>query len=87
MSPKQQKQEKKRRLWVHLLFLLLILLPLSTVATYTWFSISRTPKVSDMEMTINSAVGLQIAWSADAAENDWKQQLNSTNIKALPFSR
>lgn len=71
-----EQKKRQKTLLVTLLLLLLILLPLSTVATYTWFSISRTPKVSDMEMTINSAVGLQIAWSADAAEDEWKQQLN-----------
>ena len=75
----EQRQEKKRyRLWF-LLLSLLILLPLCTVATYTWFSISAVPKVSDMEMTINSGVGLQIAWSAEAPEKDWKQQLDFTD--------
>ena len=84
MSPKRQKYEqpdqykrKKTALW--LLMILLILLPLCVVATYTWFSISRTPKVSDMEMTINSSAGFELAWSADAAEEEWGQHLNFTD--------
>ena len=80
MSPKRQKIEqpeqykrKKTALW--LLMILLVLLPLCAVATYTWFSISRTPKVSDMEMTINSSAGLELAWSADATDEEWAQHL------------
>ena len=85
MSLKRQEhyareQDKRRRtLTIMLSLLLLILLPLCIVATYTWFSISRTPKVSDMEMTINSNVGLQIAWSADAPEEEWQQRLVYTD--------
>lgn len=67
----------KSAIW--LLLGLLILLPLCSVATYTWFSISRTPKVSDMEMTINSNVGLELAWSPDAAEEEWGQHLAFTD--------
>jgi len=69
----EQRRRKKIAIW--LLLCLLILLPLCSVATYTWFSISRTPKVSDMEMTINSNMGLEIAWSPDAAEEEWGQHL------------
>lgn len=73
----EQRKRQKTALW--LLMILLILLPLCTVATYTWFSISRTPKVSDMEMTINSSVGLELAWSADADEEEWGQHLTFTD--------
>ncbi|MBQ7035793.1 MAG: hypothetical protein IJN34_08665 [Clostridia bacterium] len=84
MSPKQQRQhweqkKKKKFLVIALLLLVLILLPLCTVATYTWLAISKTPKISDMEMTINSNHGLELAWSADAAEEDWQQQLDFTD--------
>ncbi|MBR3778451.1 MAG: hypothetical protein IKL13_01835 [Clostridia bacterium] len=87
MSQKRHKiehpqQNYRRQTLIWLLLLLLILLPLCTVATYTWFAISRTPKVSDMEMTINSGVGLQIAWSADAPEEEWLQHLSFTD--AIP---
>ena len=69
-------QRYRRQTLIWLLLLLLILLPLCTVATYTWFAISRTPKVSDMEMTINVGAGMQIAWSADAPEEEWLQHLS-----------
>lgn len=81
MSQKRQKiehprQQQRKRTAVWLLLILLLLLPLCTVATYTWFAISRTPKVSDMEMTINSNVGMQIAWYANAPEEAWSQHLS-----------
>ena len=84
MSPKRQeivysaqKQRKQTAIW--LLLGLLILLPLCSVATYTWFSISRTPKVSDMEMTINSTAGLELAWSPDATDEEWGKHLTFTD--------
>ena len=76
---RQDTRRKRRFLVIALILLLLVPLPLSTVATYTWLAISKTPKVSDMEMTINSNPGLQLAWSADAAEEDWGQQLLFTD--------
>ncbi len=69
-------QQKRKTLIIIFALLLLILIPLCIVATYTWISISKTPKVSDIEMTINSSPGLQLAWSKDAAEEEWEQQLN-----------
>ena len=81
MSPNQQRQhreQKKKKMFliIALLLMVLILIPLCTVATYTWLTISRTPKISDMEMTINSSPALQLAWSLDATEEEWSQRLD-----------
>lgn len=73
-------QKRRKNLIVIIALMLLILIPLCIVATYTWISISKTPKVSDMEMTINSSPGLQLAWSQDAAEEDWKHQLDFLDV-------
>lgn len=78
MHHKDQKR-KKRFLIVALFLMVWILLPLFVVATYTWIAISKTPKVSDMEMTINSGKGLQLAWEADAPDEAWGQQLIFTD--------
>ena len=75
----QDQKRKKRTLILLLIALLLILLPLCTVATYTWLGISKTPKVSDMEMTINCDPGLQLAWDIEAEDDEWKQQLDFTD--------
>ncbi len=78
MHPKEQKR-KKRFLIVALFLMVWVLLPLFVVATYTWLSLTKTPKVSDMEMTINSGAGLQLAWTADAPDEAWGQQLDFTD--------
>lgn len=69
------KPRISKKLIIMLVLCILILVPLSFAATYTWIAISKTPKVSDIEMTINASPGLQLAWSSDASEEEWKQQL------------
>lgn len=71
MTPK--KKPTRFRVVIYF-YVLLILMTLLTTASYTWFSISRTPRVSDLYMFINSASGLQISATPDAEE--WKLQLD-----------
>lgn len=47
------------------LYLILLLLVLSTVATYTWFSLSRTPQVSNLSMYVTSRSGLELSLTPD----------------------
>ncbi len=72
----ESAQERKRRKWYLLLYpyLLLILLILLTVASYTWFSLTQTPRVSDMYMYVNADTGLEFALAPDA--EDWTLQLD-----------
>ena len=70
----QQKNAKKGFRVAIYLYVLIILLSLLTVASYTWFSISQTPRVSDLYMYVNSPKGLEIALTHDAQE--WGQQLD-----------
>ena len=69
-------QNKKTSKWTILLglYMLIILMSLLTVASYTWFSLSRTPRVSDMNMYINSQSGMEL--SADPLAEEWKLQLD-----------
>lgn len=75
-----KKQTRKGRLIRPLIYLyaLIILLTLTTVATYTWFAISRTPKVSDMGLSINAPAGLEL--SADPLAEEWSQQLDFAQL-------
>lgn len=57
-------------------YLLLILFVLWVSATYTWFSISRTPRVSDMSLSVASQTGLELAYEWEAEDEDWTQHLN-----------
>jgi len=66
---------KKRRKNVLLYFyLLLILFTLWVSASYTWFSISRTPRVSNMGLTVAGQSGLELATTWNAEE--WFQLLD-----------
>ena len=51
---------KRRGVYIWILLMLCILL---VVASYTWFSITSRPRVSDMEMYINAPTGLELAGS------------------------
>lgn len=55
-------------------YVLLILLVLLVTATYTWFSLSREPRVSDLAMYVNAPAGFEL--SADYRTGEWVQQLD-----------
>ncbi len=55
-------------------YLVLVLFTLITVASYTWFAISRTPRVSDMNLYVNSSTRLEL--SMDPTAEEWTLQLN-----------
>lgn len=71
----KQNTQKKRRVNIFLyLYLLLILLLLLTVASYTWFSLTKTPRVSDLSLHVATTSGMELALTPDAEE--WKLQLD-----------
>ena|GEM_PF-820212 len=71
IRPLKAKRTKRIVLYVYMLIILLTLL---TVASYTWFSLSQTPRVSDMYMFINSETGLEL--STDPLADEWVLQLD-----------
>ena len=60
------------------LYAVIVLLSLFSVASYTWFSLSKTPTVSDMALYINAPVGMELATAADAEE--WVRQLDFSKL-------
>lgn len=56
------------------LYLVIILFTLLTVASYTWFSLSQTPRVSDLYLFVNTQTGLELSLTPDAEE--WELQLD-----------
>lgn len=74
------------------LYVLMLLLTLLVAASYTWFGLSRTPTVSDLEMYVNAAPGLEL--SQDYLSDLWSQQLdfptlvssNSAPLKPVTWS-
>lgn len=64
------------------LYLIFVLLSLFVVSSYTWFSLSKTPRVSNMNVYITSAAGLELSATPDA--ENWKLQLNVYETGMLP---
>ena len=73
----RKKQLPKILLSFYIVLLLFLLL---TVASYTWFSLSRTPRVSDLYMFINTTSGLELALEPNAEDDDWVLQLDFREI-------
>ena len=71
MAQKRIGQNSGRMILIYF-YLLLMLFLLLVAASYTWFSLSKTPSVSDLELYVNSAAGLEL--SADRTE--WTQRLD-----------
>ena len=63
------------------IYLLVALLSIFTVASYTWFTLSKTPQVSNMNVYITSGAGLELAASPGA--ETWTNQLDIYSTKEL----
>lgn len=66
---------RKKHILLKISLTLLVLILLLSTATYTWFSLSKTPKVNDMAIYINSNMGMDISWEPDNPDG-WGQHLN-----------
>lgn len=62
-------------------YLLIALLSLFSVASYTWFTLSQTPQVSNMNVYITANAGLELAASPGAEV--WSNQLDIYSTKEL----
>lgn len=81
MNRKKKSNHNGKKLLVSF-YMLLVLFTMITVATYTWFSISRTPKVSDMNLYVTSSSRLEL--SLDPASDNWTLQLDLHDL--MPVS-
>ncbi|MBE7066861.1 MAG: hypothetical protein E7385_04850 [Ruminococcaceae bacterium] len=70
----KERKIKKRTLIFIYFYATLFLLILLTVASYTWFSLSKSPRVSSMSLYVATDTGLSIALTPDT--DDWGQQLS-----------
>ena len=73
---KQQKNAARHRWW--LLYTLIVLAILLVTATYTWFSLSRSPRVSELALYVNAPYGLEL--SSDYTAGQWVQQLDYAEL-------
>lgn len=75
------KRVRKSKYFAIYLYMLLIMLVMTSVASYAWFEISRAPNVKDMQMYITSAYGLEL--SVDPATGEWGQQIDFWDTQEL----
>ena len=75
------KRIKKTPYFLFYIYLLFVLTSLFSVASYTWFTLSRTPEVSDMNLYITSGSGLEL--SADPGAAVWTNQLDIYEAEEL----
>ena len=74
-NPRTRAQKRITRIIIYF-YVLLVLMSLFTVASYTWFSLSKTPRVSDMNMYVNAPKGLELSLDPNAPDEDWVLQLD-----------
>ncbi len=85
-NQKLSKKKKRRRLVLYFLMILVLLL-LASVCTYAWFGLTKTPRVSNLSIYINTDPGLEISLDPNPAE--WKTQITyeemfGADYKLLP---
>lgn len=73
---KQSKAERKLWAVVKLFYLLLVLVVLLSTATYTWFTLSRTPRVHDLSLYITSGEGMKLSVDEDVPWEEWSMYLD-----------
>ncbi len=84
-QPNTEKKYGPKRKGMLLIYasLLSFLLALIVTATYTWFSLSRTPQVSNLSMYVTTHKGLEIALTPDS--KDWGSKLSYLDIASESF--
>ena len=75
------KRIRKSRYFALYLYVLFVLMLTTSVASYAWFTMSKTPRVSNMEMYITSGAGLEL--SADPGAVEWTNTLDIYSTKEL----
>lgn len=77
MNEQRRSGKRAKRIAIYF-YVLIILLCLLVVSSYTWFSLSQTPRVSDMYMFINTETGLEL--SADPLAEEWSLRLDYRDL-------
>lgn len=70
---KIKKKHTKKKYLIFYGYMVVILLILSTVSTYAYFSLTSTPRVSNLNIYINSSPGME--FSLEPNGEDWREQI------------
>lgn len=77
MEEQQTKPHSRQYLFVYCI-LILLLFSLLTTATYTWFSLNRTPRVSNIGLYVNAPSGMVLSTAPEGAE--WVHRLDYAEL-------
>ena len=77
MNKVRRSGKATKRIAIYM-YVLIVLMCLLVVSSYTWFSLSQTPRVSDMYMFINTQSGLEL--SADPLAEEWTLRLDFRDL-------
>lgn len=69
---KAKEKTTKKYLFIYF-YMVLILLILTTVSSYAWLTLTRTPRVSNLSLYVNAFPGMEI--SIDPHAEEWTQQI------------
>jgi len=71
---REKRRPTRKTMLLIYFFMILMLLVLSVTATFAWFSLSQTPRVSNLSMYVTSRSGLELALTPDSER--WGSQLS-----------
>lgn len=72
-------QRRRKRTFIYL-YVLLALSILLVAASYTWFGITRYPRVNDMAIHVNTSKGIELATRFDAPDEEWGQEIKFADL-------
>ena len=81
-----RKRIKRKPYFILNVYVILVLMSLLVVSSYTWFTMSRTPRVTDMNVYITSTSGLKLSADPYLPEDQWQLQLDFWETESVPIS-
>lgn len=72
-------QRRRKRTFIYL-YVLLALSILLVAASYTWFTITRYPRVNEMAIHVNTTKGIELATRFDAPDEEWGQVVDFEDL-------
>lgn len=81
MADREYNRIKKGRIFIYFYLILLLFLML-TVASYTWFSLSLTPRVSQLSLYVTTLQGMEVSLTPEDEES-WSQQVSFPDMVSV----
>ena len=80
-----RKRIKRTPYIIMSVYILFVLMSMFVVASYTWFTMSRVPRVSDMNIYITTDSSLMLSADPYLPKEDWKLQMDFWKTVDIPY--